>query len=120
MVKSQTLGWFVWSVNAITVLQPGTCLGQIAVPDLVGLFLHMDAVQFASPGLVEQAEFDLLRVFRKECEINAFAIPVSAQRIWLSGPNDKLCLDTCPPLRHARARIRCFSVGWCCLTLVQS
>jgi hypothetical protein len=48
------------------------------MPNLVSLLLQGNAMEFPAAAAVEQAEFDLLGVFRGEGEVHSFAIPSSS------------------------------------------
>ena len=52
----------VGSVDAISINGAGSNAGQIAVPDLVGVFRQFDTVQFTLPFIVEQTKLDLCGV----------------------------------------------------------
>ena len=87
------LVWIVGAVESVSVDKSGARFGQVAMPDLVGLFLDADAVQFAAAVAVEKAEFDGFRMLGKNREVDAFAIPGSAQGIGLSRPHNRLTLN---------------------------
>src|SRR5690606_37443650 len=79
-------------------------LGQVAMPDLVGLPAHVDTLYLAPPLRVENADLNLLGVFREQCEVHAFPGPGGSQRIGLAGPDFRdelreLCQTTSPWLR---------------------
>ncbi len=44
MVEAKSLGWFVGAIDAIAVDEAGTGLGQIAMPNLVGLLADTNAM----------------------------------------------------------------------------
>jgi len=67
-------------MDAVTIHRPRTRIGQIAVPDLVGVLRQHDPFQLAPPVPIEQAQFDLGGMCGEECEIHPQAIPGSAQR----------------------------------------
>jgi len=92
-IEAQSFGGLVGSMNPISIKQFWPSFGQIAVPDLVGLLGHVDAVQFAPAGFVEEAEFDFLRMFGEDGEIDSFTIPGSAEGVGLARPNDGLRLN---------------------------
>ena len=62
-VEAMSLVWVVGAMDAVAVEKSGASLGQVAVPNLVGLLLDAHAMQFAAAGLIEQAEFDRFGVF---------------------------------------------------------
>src|SRR5215217_1507835 len=76
----------VRTVHPVAIQQPRTRLGQIAVPDLVGVFGHHDTHFLVIARRVEQAQIDPFGMRREQREIDAFAVPGRAQRIGLSGP----------------------------------
>src|SRR5579863_9922089 len=53
-IEAMAFGRIVWTKDTIPVNESRPGLRQIAVPDLVGLLFHADAVQFSAPGLIEQ------------------------------------------------------------------
>ena len=65
----------VGAVDAVAVELPGPHVGQIAVPDLVGVFGQRDAVGLAPALLVEEAQLDLGGIGGEQREIDAAAIP---------------------------------------------
>ena len=70
----------VGAVHAVAVDRAGPRVGQIAVPDLVGVFGQLDALELALAVVVEQAELDLGRVGREQREIDAEPVPGGAER----------------------------------------
>ena len=70
----------VGAVDAVAVDGAGPDLGQVAVPDLVGVFGQLDALDLLVAGAVEQADLDLGGVGREEREIGALAVPGRAAR----------------------------------------
>jgi hypothetical protein len=50
------------------------------MPDLVGKFRELDAMQFSFASVVEQAKFDLRGMGRKQREIDAQPVPGRAER----------------------------------------
>ena len=70
------------------------------MPDLVGLLADLNAVSFPSPEPIKQAEFDLLRRFGKDCEVNALTVPRRSKGIRPTWPDNWLGLtiqSTIPP-----------------------
>jgi hypothetical protein len=45
------------------------------MPDVVGAFRHANSFDFAAAVRIEQAQFDILRIGREQCEIGSAAIP---------------------------------------------
>src|SRR6202158_794533 len=76
-VESQSLGRIIRAMHPIAIAQPGTRFWQIAMPYLVRLFRQRHPMDFAPPGLVKQAEFELLRPFRGQSAVHSFSIPRS-------------------------------------------
>ena len=62
---AMSFGRIVRTMEAVSVEESGARLGQVAVPDLIGLLLNAHAVQFAAAGLIEQTELDHFCVFRE-------------------------------------------------------
>ena len=69
----------VGAVHAIAVELPGRDIVQIAMPDVLGAFRQLDALELAAALIVEQAQLDLLRVGREQREIGAAAVPACAE-----------------------------------------
>src|SRR5689334_12006507 len=58
-VETMAVLRIVWAVNAIAVNRPRARVGEISVPDLVGIFGQFDASDFLAAVRLEQAELDL-------------------------------------------------------------
>jgi hypothetical protein len=69
----------VGAVDAIAVILAGSDVGDIAVPDLVGIFRQLDAQQLALAVAVEEADLDLRRIGGEEREIDPLAVPARAE-----------------------------------------
>src|ERR1700704_3624261 len=95
----------VGTIGAITVDQAGARIGQIAVPDLVGVFRHLEALDLAPPRRVEQAELELGGVSGKDGEVDAESVPGGAQRIWRAGQ------QSIRPAHHAQSSGRSIRVA---------
>jgi len=76
----------VGAMDPVTVQQPGTGFGEIAVPDLVGLPAHVDAFGLPASPEVKEAEFDFFRMLRKDREIHLFTVPGGAEGIRFPRP----------------------------------
>ena len=85
MVEAMAVLRLVRAIGAITVDQPGARIGQIAVPDLVGAFRHLEALDLAPSRRIEQAELEPGGVGGKDGEIGAEPVPGGAQRIGRPG-----------------------------------
>jgi hypothetical protein len=68
----------VGTIHPVAVEQAGARLGQVAVPDQIGLLAQLDTLHFAAPVGIEKTQFDAFGVFGKEGEVDAFAVPGSA------------------------------------------
>ena len=77
----------VGAVDAIAVELARADVGQVAVPDLVGVLGQHDPLQLALAAGIEQAELDLLGIGAEQGEVDAPAIEGGAQRIGGTGPN---------------------------------
>ena len=86
-VEAVTLFRPVRTVHAVAVEQTGAFARQIAVPDEIGLLRHGDALDFAPPVCVEQAQLNFRRVFREEREIHALSVPRRTQGARLARPH---------------------------------
>ena len=71
----------VGAVHPVAVDRAGPRVRQIAVPDLVGVFRQLDALEFALASLIEQAELHLGGVGREQGEVDAEPVPCRAKRI---------------------------------------
>src|SRR5690606_28756730 len=77
----------VGAVDAVAVERAGPNVGQVAVPDLVGMLRQRHAVGLALAGRVEQAQLDTAGMGREQGEVDAVAVPGGAERIGLSRPD---------------------------------
>ena len=90
MIKSMALFRGVGAVHPISIQLAGAHLGQVAVPDHVGLLGKRNAKGLAFSSNVEQAELHFLGVLGVECEVDALAVPGRSQGIRPAGPDDWL------------------------------
>src|SRR5258706_4200211 len=74
-IEAVTLFGLVGTVDAISVELPGTKLRQVTVPHEIGALAQRDALQLPFPGLVEEAQLQLLRIAPDECEVHALSVP---------------------------------------------
>jgi hypothetical protein len=74
-------GRLVGTMDAVAVGRAWPRIGEVAVPDLVGIFGQIDALDLALAAGVEQAELDLGRVRREQGEVDAQAVPGGAERV---------------------------------------
>src|SRR4051812_39823614 len=75
MIEPMALLRRVWSEGAIAIEQAGRRTGQIAVPDLVGVFRQRVARNLVAPGWLEQAKVNSLRMRREHREVDAEPVP---------------------------------------------
>ena len=80
-------------MHAVAVELARPDVGQVAVPDLVGVFGQGDAVGLAPAVGVEQAQFDLGGVGGEQGEIDARSVPGRAARMGQAGLDAQLCHD---------------------------
>jgi hypothetical protein len=73
---------FVGPVHAIAVDRTRARVGQKTVPNLVGEFRQLDALDLALTSVIEQAELNLIGVCGKYCKIDPQAGPCRAPRMW--------------------------------------
>jgi len=92
VVESETLGGIERAMYPISVQEPGAGLGKVTVPDLVGLLGERYPMEFPPAGGIEQAEFDLFGMLRKDRKIYTFSIPGRPQRVRFPGPYDGIGL----------------------------
>ena len=75
----------MYAVSVQLLRQDG---GKIAVPDLIGLLGQRDADDLRLVlRRIEQAQFHVGRMFRKDCEIDAGTVPRGSQRIRIAVTN---------------------------------
>ena len=73
---------FEGPLDAVAVRQTRARLGEVDVPDLVGVLLHPDALTLPPRILrVEQTELYRGRVLAEEGEIDSGPIPRGAERV---------------------------------------
>ena len=70
----------VRTVDAIAVDQTGTRGRQVAMPDLIGIFRQLDALELGLAIRVEQAQLDLGGVRLEQRKIDAEPVPCRAER----------------------------------------
>src|SRR5215510_9880714 len=80
-VEALSRRWLVRPMHAIAVDRARPRIGEVAVPDLVGVLRQGDALDLASAVTLEQTELDLGRVGREQREVHAQAIPRRTKRI---------------------------------------
>ena len=87
LVRIEAVAGFgiVGPVHAIAVELAGLRVGQVAVPDILGALRQRDAVDLVPPGLVEQAQFDLLGGAGEQREVGAATVPGGAKRMRRAG-----------------------------------
>src|SRR5215472_10486376 len=74
-IEAMAVARVVWAVHAVGIDRARPCLGQIAVPYLVGVLGKFDAFEFGAPRVVEQAELDLGGVGGEQREIDTKPVP---------------------------------------------
>jgi hypothetical protein len=82
LVRIETMPFFrcIGSMDTVAVHRPRLQVGHENVPYLIGIFGQFDTLDFLATGCVEQAQFDLGGMRRKQREIHADAVPRRAQR----------------------------------------
>ena len=81
-IEAMALLGHVRPVHAIAVELAGRDVGQIAVPDLIGVFRHQDAMRRPRlPTWSEQTEFHARCMLGEEGEVDPAAVPRRPQRI---------------------------------------
>lgn len=90
VVEAMPFLGLIRAVNAIAVESSRTNIGQIAVPDLIGVFGQFDTGGFLAAVGAEQAQLDPLRVGGKQGKIGARTIKGGAQRMWGTGPDTRM------------------------------
>ncbi len=90
LVEAVAFGRLVGAVHAIAVNLPRQHVGQIGVPDHVGLLGDLNAVRFAlAVGRLEQAQLDARGMLRVQGEVRPAAVPGGAQRIGPARPDSQ-------------------------------
>ncbi len=84
MVEAMAVLRIVRAVHSVAIKGARACIGQITVPDLVGEFGQLDALDLFLAFSVEQAEFDLGGMGGEDCKVYARTVPVGAERIRLA------------------------------------
>src|SRR5690606_6071174 len=74
-IEAMTLLGLVGPVNAIAVDRARAEPFDVAMPDLVGIFGQLDALELPLAVAVEQAQLDLGRMRREQREIDPFTVP---------------------------------------------
>ena len=72
-------------MDAVAVEHARLHARQIAVPDFVGIFRQLDPGDLGLAALVIEAEFDPLRMGRKQRKIRTLPIEARAQRMPFTG-----------------------------------
>ena len=79
------------AVHTVAVQLSGVDIGQVNMPNVVGLFADADAGGFQARILrIEQAEFNGFGVLAEEGKIHALPVVCGSQRIRLALPTDRL------------------------------
>ena len=76
----------VGAVDAIAVPLPGAPIGQVRVPDEVGLLDEADALLLAAV-VVEEAEVDRIGVLGEDREVDAGPVPGRSERVRVAAPD---------------------------------
>ncbi len=71
----------IGAVHAVTINRVRADIGEIAVPNLIGIFGEFDAIELLSSGLIKDADLDFGGVRGKDREVGALAVPGSAARV---------------------------------------
>ena len=67
---------FIWPAHPKAVELSRSCLREEDVPHLIGTLFNSNGVRFfLLVGMIKQTQFHSRRIFRKQREIHAFAIP---------------------------------------------
>ena len=86
-IEAVTLLRLIGSVDPVAVELSGLDVGQVGVPDLIGLFAQADALRLRRRlGRIEQAQFHFGGVLGEEREVNSLPVPRCAQRKGLPWP----------------------------------
>src|ERR1700751_1938886 len=71
---------FIRSVNPIPIHRFRPNIGNVAMPDLIGVFWQLDSCEFSFATSVEQAKLDFGGIRREEREIDALTVPTRTAR----------------------------------------
>ncbi len=78
----------VGPIDPVAVQRAGPHVGQVHVPDVVGLLPHGDGRRrLGRRGAVEKAELHRPRALGKEGEVHPLAVPGGTERMGTSGPD---------------------------------
>src|SRR6266404_1292889 len=77
----------IGAMNAIAVELPRGYIAQVTVPDILGAFRQRDPLDLAPTMAIEEAEFDLFGVRRKQREVCSASVPNRSQRMRRAGRN---------------------------------
>jgi hypothetical protein len=91
----------IGAVDAVTVELAGPDVGEVDVPDLVGVLGQRDALDLAPASRVEQAQVHALRILREQGEVDAASVPGGAARMREPRPDAQA-----PPGHRARPAAR--------------
>jgi hypothetical protein len=87
MIETVPLFGIVGPVDTVCVELTGTHVGQVAVPDFVGIFGQRYALDLVFALAVEQAQFHPFGMSREQGEIRSGAVPGRSQRIGQARPH---------------------------------
>src|SRR5262249_37389515 len=90
-VEAVAVRRIVRTVNTITVKLPRLRIGQVAMPDLVGLFRQRNALRLL--GIfngAKETQLNLGGMFREQGEVDARPVKGCTERIGATGPDSHL------------------------------
>ena len=80
-IETMAFGRLVGSMHAVAVELSGPDVRHIAVEDLVRVFRQLDTRGLGRTAAVEQTDFNLRRVGRKQREVGALSVPMRTARM---------------------------------------
>src|SRR5690606_1297242 len=86
-VEAMPLVRSVRAVDAIAVQETGPRERQVAMPHLIGVLAKLDRRRRGAPVALEKHELHALRVLGEQREVDALAVPGSAERIGAARPD---------------------------------
>src|SRR5438309_842513 len=79
-IEAMAMLRLIGAMNAVAVLCAWADIGEIAVPDIVGALQQAEPLQLAAIAGIEQAQFDLLRICRKDRKVCPDAVEGRSKR----------------------------------------
>ena len=105
-IETVALARFIRSVYAVTVRLAGRDVIETTVPDVCGALRKGDTRDLALARGIEQTEFDLFGMRRKQREVRARAIEARAERMRCAGAETRIARPPAPGIRRRAGELR--------------